>query len=64
MGFVWVDGEFIYVIKNGGWYFIFDVNFCSVFVFDRLNSFCESNGVLVLSEKGLFIGSFEVFWLY
>ncbi|EAL18568.1 hypothetical protein CNBJ2090 [Cryptococcus deneoformans B-3501A] len=60
MGFAWVDGELIHAIKNGGWYLISDANLCSASVLDRLNSLCESNGVLVLSEKGSSTGSPEV----
>ncbi|WVW78385.1 hypothetical protein I302_100339 [Kwoniella bestiolae CBS 10118] len=60
IGFAWVDGQLIHAIKNGGWFLISEANLCSASVLDRLNSLCESNGVLVLSEKGSSTGSPEV----
>ncbi|OCF32527.1 midasin [Kwoniella heveanensis BCC8398] len=60
IGFAWVDGQLIHAIKNGGWFLISDANLCSASVLDRLNSLCESDGVLVLSEKGSSTGSPEV----
>lgn len=51
-GFAWVDGQLIEALRNGGWYLISDANLCSPSVLDRLNSLCESNGSLILSEKG------------
>ncbi|WVF69714.1 hypothetical protein IAT40_004493 [Kwoniella sp. CBS 6097] len=60
VGFAWIDGQLIHAIKNGGWFLISDANLCSASVLDRLNSLCESNGVLVLSEKGSSTGSPEV----
>ncbi|ODO08666.1 midasin [Cryptococcus wingfieldii CBS 7118] len=60
VGFAWVDGQLIHAIKNGGWFLISDANLCSASVLDRLNSLCESNGVLVLSEKGSSTGSPEI----
>ncbi|WVQ75947.1 hypothetical protein IAR50_005582 [Cryptococcus sp. DSM 104548] len=60
VGFAWVDGQLIHAIKNGGWFLISDANLCSASVLDRLNSLCENNGVLVLSEKGSSTGSPEV----
>ncbi|WWD07578.1 hypothetical protein V865_005679 [Kwoniella europaea PYCC6329] len=60
VGFAWVDGQLIHAIKNGGWFLITEANLCSASVLDRLNSLCESNGVLVLSEKGSSTGSPEV----
>ncbi|WWD21566.1 hypothetical protein CI109_106052 [Kwoniella shandongensis] len=59
-GFAWVDGQLIHAIKNGGWFLISDANLCSASVLDRLNSLCETNGTLVLSEKGSSSGSPEV----
>ncbi|WVQ83143.1 hypothetical protein IAT38_005281 [Cryptococcus sp. DSM 104549] len=59
-GFAWVDGQLIHAIKNGGWFLISDANLCSASVLDRLNSLCETNGMLVLSEKGSSTGSPEV----
>ncbi|WWC86817.1 uncharacterized protein L201_001696 [Kwoniella dendrophila CBS 6074] len=60
VGFAWVDGQLIHAIKNGGWFLISEANLCSASVLDRLNSLCESNGTLVLSEKGSSTGSPEI----
>ncbi|WWC68040.1 uncharacterized protein I206_101959 [Kwoniella pini CBS 10737] len=60
VGFAWIDGQLIHAIKNGGWFLISEANLCSASVLDRLNSLCEANGVLVLSEKGSSTGSPEV----
>jgi midasin len=50
--FEWVDGPLVTAIKTGGWYLINDANLCSSSVLDRLNSLCELNGTLILSERG------------
>lgn len=50
--FEWIDGPLVKAIKNGGWYLINDANLCSSSVLDRLNSLCELNGTLILSERG------------
>lgn len=59
-GFAWNDGELLTTIRNGGWFLLSNANLCSPSVLDRLNSLCESNGVLVLSEKGSSTGSPEI----
>ena len=59
-GFAWVDGTLLDAIRNGGWYLISNANLCSASVLDRLNSLCEANGVLVMSEKGSSTGTPEV----
>lgn len=59
-GFAWVDGQLIHALRNGGWFLISSANLCSPAVLDRLNSLCETNGVLVLSEKGSAAGTPEV----
>jgi midasin len=59
-GFAWVDGQLIDALRTGGWYLISDANLCSPSVLDRLNSLCESNGSLILSEKGSTSGIPEV----
>lgn len=59
-GFVWVDGALLTALRTGGWFLISEANLCSASVLDRLNSLCETNGVLVLSEKGSSTGSPEV----
>jgi len=50
--FEWIDGPLVTAIKTGGWYMINDANLCSSSVLDRLNSLCELNGTLILSERG------------
>lgn len=59
-GFAWIDGQLLTAIREGGWFLLSNANLCSASVLDRLNSLCESNGVLVLSEKGSATGSPEV----
>ena len=59
-GFTWADGEFVDTLRNGGWFLLSDANLCNASVLDRLNSLCENDGVLVLSEKGSVGGSPEV----
>jgi midasin len=59
-GFAWIDGELLTTIRNGGWFLLSNANLCSPSVLDRLNSLCESNGVLVLSEKGSSAGTPEI----
>ncbi|KAK8847475.1 hypothetical protein IAR55_005333 [Kwoniella newhampshirensis] len=61
-GFAWIDGQLIHAIKNGGWFLISDANLCSASVLDRLNSLCETNGTLVLSEKGSSSGTPELLY--
>lgn len=51
--FEWVDGVLLRAMKNGDWLLIDDANLCSPSVLDRLNSLFESNGSLVLSERGM-----------
>jgi midasin len=58
-GFAWNDGELLTAIRNGGWFVLSNANLCSPSVLDRLNSLCETNGVLVLSEKGSSTGTPE-----
>lgn len=59
-GFAWIDGQLLTAIREGGWFLLSNANLCSPSVLDRLNSLCESNGVLVLSEKGSATGTPEV----
>ncbi|KAL7420043.1 AAA ATPase midasin [Cryptotrichosporon argae] len=59
-GFAWVDGQLLEAIRTGGWYLISDANLCSASVLDRLNSLCEHDGVLIMSEKGSATGAPEV----
>ncbi|KAL0960750.1 hypothetical protein HGRIS_005773 [Hohenbuehelia grisea] len=50
--FEWVDGPLIQAAKEGHWLLIDGANLCNPSVLDRLNSLCEPNGVLTLSERG------------
>lgn len=59
-GFAWVDGALLDAIRTGGWFLVSDANLCSASVLDRLNSLCEIDGVLVMSEKGSASGTPEV----
>lgn len=59
-GFAWVDGELLNAIRSGSWFLISEANLCSSSVLDRLNSLCESNGFLVLNEKGSATGAPEI----
>lgn len=59
-GFAWVDGQLLDAIRTGGWFLVSDANLCSASVLDRLNSLCEVDGVLVMSEKGSGSGAPEV----
>ena len=58
--FEWVDGPLIRALKEGHWVALDGANLCSPSVLDRLNSLCESNGVLVLNERGSVGGGAEV----
>jgi midasin len=58
--FEWIDGPLVTAIKQGHWFFINDANLCSPSVLDRLNSLCEMNGTLALSEKGGSSGQTEI----
>ncbi|KLT40914.1 hypothetical protein CC85DRAFT_321131 [Cutaneotrichosporon oleaginosum] len=59
-GFAWVDGQLLHALRNGGWFLVSDANLCSASVLDRLNSLCEIDGLLVMSEKGSASGAPEV----
>lgn len=59
-GFAWIDGQLLTALREGGWYHISNANLCSASVLDRLNSLCENDGVLVLSEKGSETGNPEI----
>ncbi|KIO05359.1 hypothetical protein M404DRAFT_999966 [Pisolithus tinctorius Marx 270] len=58
--FEWVDGPLIQAMKKGHWLVLDAANTCNPSVLDRLNSLCEPNGVLVLSERGLSRGEVEI----
>jgi midasin len=58
--FEWVDGPLVQALKEGHWVALDDANLCSPSVLDRLNSLCESDGVLMLNERGSVNGGIEV----
>ncbi|KAG6866182.1 hypothetical protein C0991_007732 [Blastosporella zonata] len=58
--FEWVDGPLVRAIKSGQWLLMDGANLCNPSVLDRLNSLCENDGVLTLSERGYVDGKVEV----
>ncbi|KAG5644766.1 hypothetical protein DXG03_007674 [Asterophora parasitica] len=58
--FEWVDGPLVQAMKLGHWLLMDGANLCNPSVLDRLNSLCEPNGVLTLSERGYVDGRVEV----
>jgi midasin len=58
--FEWVDGPLVKAMKSGHWLLLDGANLCDPSVLDRLNSLCESNGSLVLSERGFVDGKVQV----
>jgi midasin len=57
--FEWVDGPLVRALKRGYWLLLEGANLCSPSVLDRLNSLCEPDGFLTLSEKGYVSGSVQ-----
>ncbi|KAF7309703.1 Midasin [Mycena indigotica] len=58
--FKWVDGPLVRAIKEGEWIVLDGANLCSPSVLDRLNSLCEPNGFITLSERGFVDGGIQV----
>ena len=58
--FEWVDGPLVQALKQGHWVVLDGANLCNPSVLDRLNSLCESDGVLMLNERGNVGGGIEV----
>lgn len=58
--FEWVDGPLVQALKEGHWVILDGANLCGPSVLDRLNSLCESDGVLMLNERGSADGGIEV----
>jgi len=50
--FQWIDSLLIKAVVDGKWLLIDGANRCSAAVLDRLNSLMESDGSLLLSERG------------
>ncbi|KAH7103718.1 P-loop containing nucleoside triphosphate hydrolase protein [Auriculariales sp. MPI-PUGE-AT-0066] len=55
--FEWYDGTLVQALQQGDWVFLDNANLCNASVVDRLNSLCEIDGSLTLSERGLVNGS-------
>ncbi|KAK2459689.1 hypothetical protein APHAL10511_008334 [Amanita phalloides] len=51
--FEWIDGPLVQAMKEGYWLLLDNANLCNPSVLDRLNSLCEPNGFLTLSERGI-----------
>lgn len=58
--FEWIDGPLIRAMKNGHWLVLDGANMCNPSVLDRLNSLCEPNGNLVLTERGFVNGEVHI----
>ena len=57
--FDWVDGPLVSAMKTGHWMLLDNANLCNPAVLDRLNSLCEPDGTLTLSERGLVHGEVQ-----
>lgn len=58
--FEWIDGPLVRALKAGHWLLLDGANLCNASVLDRLNSLCETNGFLTLSEKGFINGEIQI----
>ena len=58
--FEWVDGPLIKAMKSGQWLVLDGANLGNPSVLDRLNSLCEHEGYLALSERGFVNGEVQV----
>lgn len=58
--FEWVDGPLVQAMKHGRWLLMDGANLCNPSVLDRLNSLCEPNGFLTLSERGYVDGEVQI----
>ncbi|KAF9533063.1 hypothetical protein CPB83DRAFT_903057 [Crepidotus variabilis] len=54
--FQWVDGPLVTAMRQGHWILLDGANLCNSSVLDRLNSLCEPDGALILSERGFVNG--------
>ena len=57
--FEWIDGPLVQAMKKGYWMVFDNANLCNPSILDRINSLCEPDGVLVLTERGLVNGEVE-----
>ena len=58
--FEWIDGILLQALENGDWILIDNVNFCNPSVLDRLNPLLESNGSLMVNERGVIDGEVKI----
>lgn len=58
--FEWVDGPLVKAMKCGQWLLLDGANLCGPSVLDRLNSLCEADGSLTLSERGFVDGNVQL----
>lgn len=58
--FEWVDGPLLRAMEKGDWLLLDGANLCNPSVLDRLNSLCETDGFLTLSEKGYVEGQVQI----
>ncbi|KAJ3742338.1 hypothetical protein DFH05DRAFT_1526869 [Lentinula detonsa] len=54
------DGPLVRALKEGHWLLLDGANLCNPSVLDRLNSLCETDGFLTLSEKGFIEGQIQM----
>ena len=58
--FEWIDGILLQALENGDWILIDNVNFCNPSVLDRLNPLLETNGSLMVNERGVIDGEVKI----
>lgn len=58
--FEWIDGPLVRAMKQGHWLLMDGANLCNPSVLDRLNSLCEHDGFLTLSERGYVDGRVQI----
>ncbi|CCL98515.1 uncharacterized protein FIBRA_00514 [Fibroporia radiculosa] len=59
-GLQWVDGPLVRALRDGHWLLLDGANLCNPSILDRLNSLCETNGFLVLNERGQVNGAVQL----
>eukprot|EP01114_Cavostelium_apophysatum_P009738 TRINITY_DN2299_c0_g1_i6.p1 TRINITY_DN2299_c0_g1~~TRINITY_DN2299_c0_g1_i6.p1 ORF type:complete len:3028 (+),score=822.70 TRINITY_DN2299_c0_g1_i6:117-9200(+) len=58
--FEWIDGMLIRALEEGHWILLDNVNFCNPSVLDRLNPLLETNGYLLVNERGMIDGEIKL----
>lgn len=61
--FEWVDGPLVTAMEQGHWLLIDNANLCHPSVLDRLNPLLETNGSLMVHERGLKANG-EIYWVH